>query len=469
MIREYLCSTGYMKTRFNIGGSFLDIFIVDSRLIIHETGNSVNCLETLDYDSDHNAVKMVVSRNTQAEPLDFLQSSVTRTLDFKRTDWKKFEKLIMQALNNDSFIPANRNLSNDEIIFHVERLNNIITNAIDKSVPSFKEKDRLKELLNPVIKTLQKEKSRILTVIKKHNRFQNVLNPTVLCFMKNRLKMVRKLLQDNFVISMNKKLEQKFNKINSSNPSTMFSEAKKILRNRKADNINILKIPPEDMCLLHRAEIDHRTLRIENGSDKYVLEDEGHILNFIGAYLESIYSSKSTDETNLVHREVIEVFNSFLEDKVRYEEGLNTITNFNDMNLANDPVASNLDYFTSREEILYIFSKLKGKLSYGIDKIPNIILKKVPMLLIFEYLTLFNNMINNAFFPKHWKIAKMVVIPKKDRDITHPKNLRAISLLPNISKIFEICSNNIISQQCLKLNLVCEKQFGFKHTHSTIH
>ncbi|XP_059222549.1 uncharacterized protein LOC131996736 [Stomoxys calcitrans] len=369
---------------FPRSGSFLDIFIVDSRLIIHETGNSVNCLETLDYDSDHNAVKMVVSRNTQAEPLDFLQSSVTRTLDFKRTDWKKFEKLIMQALNNDSFIPANRNLSNDEIIFHVERLNNIITNAIDKSVPSFKEKDRLKELLNTVIKTLQKEKSRILTVIKKHNRFQNVLNPTVLCFMKNRLKMVRKLLQDNFVISMNKKLEQKFNKINSSNPSTMFSEAKKILRNRKADNINILKIPPEDMCLLHRAEIDHRTLRIENGSDKYVLEDEGHILNFIGAYLESIYSSKSTDETNLVHREVIEVFNSFLEDKVRYEEGLNTITYFNDMNLANDPVASNLDYFTSREEILYIFSKLKGKLSYGIDKIPNIILKKVPMLLIFD-------------------------------------------------------------------------------------
>ena len=60
------------------------------------------------------------------------------------------------------------------------------------------------------------------------------------------------------------------------------------------------------------------------------------------------------------------------------------------------------------------------------------------------------------------------MLPKNDKDSSNPKNLRAISLLPNISKIFEICINNNITKFCKDRNLINEKQFGFKYKHSTI-
>lgn len=107
-------------------------------------------------------------------------------------------------------------------------------------------------------------------------------------------------------------------------------------------------------------------------------------------------------------------------------------------------------------------------MSSGLDGIPNIILKNLPEKTMQDYCTLFNNMINNSYFPNIWKKAKVVVIPKKDKDITNPRNLRPISLLPNISKIFEMCINNTISTTCKNNDLISDRQFGFKHKHSTI-
>ena len=60
-----------------------------------------------------------------------------------------------------------------------------------------------------------------------------------------------------------------------------------------------------------------------------------------------------------------------------------------------------------------------------------------------------------------------IPIPKKDRDNSNPKNWRAISLLPNISKIYEVCINRSILKFCGENKLVDERQFGFKYKHST--
>lgn len=73
---------------------------------------------------------------------------------------------------------------------------------------------------------------------------------------------------------------------------------------------------------------------------------------------------------------------------------------------------------------------LKKKLSAGSDSIPNIILKNLPEEIILEYVTIFNNMLKNSYFPRAWKTAKVIVLHK---DASNPKNLRAISLMPNIT------------------------------------
>jgi len=158
-----------------------------------------------------------------------------------------------------------------------------------------------------------------------------------------------------------------------------------------------------------------------------------------------------------------------LEIKAIYESNYKTIIEF-----SADKLANNLDetqageYLITKEDITFIFVKLNSKLSSGIDGIPNIVLKNLPVVFMLEYCTLFNNMLNNSYFPNQWKTAKVIILPKKDKDTSNPKNLRPISLLPNISKVFEICINNNIMKHCQNKKLVSEKQFGFKHNHSCI-
>ena len=60
-----------------------------------------------------------------------------------------------------------------------------------------------------------------------------------------------------------------------------------------------------------------------------------------------------------------------------------------------------------------------------------------------------------------------MLLPTKGKDPNNVQNIRPISLLPNISKVYEICIKKYIEQFCLKKNLISEKQFGFKHKHST--
>ena len=72
-------------------------------------------------------------------------------------------------------------------------------------------------------------------------------------------------------------------------------------------------------------------------------------------------------------------------------------------------------------------------------------------------------MLNNSYFPIKWKETTVVILPKKDKAISDPKTLRAITLLPNISKIFEIHIINNLNNFCKDRNLICEKQLGFKY------
>ena len=80
-----------------------------------------------------------------------------------------------------------------------------------------------------------------------------------------------------------------------------------------------------------------------------------------------------------------------------------------------------------------------------------------------------NNALNNTYFPRKWKKAKLIVITKKDKYGSSPANLRPISLLPNISKAYEMVINNSLAAFCAKNKVIPENQFGFRHKHSTIH
>jgi len=72
----------------------------------------------------------------------------------------------------------------------------------------------------------------------------------------------------------------------------------------------------------------------------------------------------------------------------------------------------------------------------------------------------------NSLFPENWKVAKVIAILKKDKDKTLPSIYRPISLLSNISKIFETIINDKIVTFCRTMNIIPESQFRFRHRHS---
>lgn len=90
--------------------------------------------------------------------------------------------------------------------------------------------------------------------------------------------------------------------------------------------------------------------------------------------------------------------------------------------------------------------------------------------MIIDYTVIFNNAINNMYFPTIWKIAKVIAILKKDKDKNAPASYRPICLLPCISKVYEFKINQQITKFCYSNNnLLTNYQFGFRHQHSTIH
>lgn len=82
-------------------------------------------------------------------------------------------------------------------------------------------------------------------------------------------------------------------------------------------------------------------------------------------------------------------------------------------------------------------------------------------------------MINYSYFPNKWKEAKVITLPKKDKDKALPVSYRPISLLSNIGKVYEMVINDIINIYCRekitysqKINLVSGRNTP-RYTQST--
>ena len=90
----------------------------------------------------------------------------------------------------------------------------------------------------------------------------------------------------------------------------------------------------------------------------------------------------------------------------------------------------------SENETLKIIKNLKNKNSYGVDGISNVLLKSISNEVV-KLLTLVNiQLLETGIFPNAFKTSTVIPIYKKG-DKANISNYRLISILPNISKIFE--------------------------------
>lgn len=119
-------------------------------------------------------------------------------------------------------------------------------------------------------------------------------------------------------------------------------------------------------------------------------------------------------------------------------------------------------------EILSVMSDIKNRKAPGDDGITNELCKLLFKLNPGWYVKVFNYCLNKGIFPKCWKIAKVILIPKEGRDYTSFDAYRPICLLPCLGKVFDklICRRLV---SWLEINKVLsDRQYGFRRGRSAI-
>lgn len=123
---------------------------------------------------------------------------------------------------------------------------------------------------------------------------------------------------------------------------------------------------------------------------------------------------------------------------------------------------------TSPLEIRTLIKKTKVKTAPGNDGISNRALRHLPPLALVWLCTIINAALRFRYFPKKWRCADVILIPKPGGNRTFPQDYRPISLLPTMSKIAEKVILSRLCESSNDLNVIQDEQFGFRPFHSTV-
>lgn len=121
-----------------------------------------------------------------------------------------------------------------------------------------------------------------------------------------------------------------------------------------------------------------------------------------------------------------------------------------------------------RKELLKVIRGLKLKKAPGFDLITAQVLKNLSKKALLFLQLLLNAAIKLRYVPSIWKVAEIIMIPKLGKPPNDIKSYRPISLLPLISKLFEIIIQTRIQVYVERFKVIPNHQFGFRKSHATI-
>lgn len=151
------------------------------------------------------------------------------------------------------------------------------------------------------------------------------------------------------------------------------------------------------------------------------------------------------------------------------DDDTENVVNHTYTEIKSEPIDINDVELTSPKEVLEAINKTKPRKAPGPDGIQNILLKNLPKKAIVQIMYVINTCLKMSYFPIAWKKANVLAFPKQKKDKSSPQNYRPISLLPTLSKIFEIIIFNRIKKFEYQNKNMREEQFGFREKRSTVH
>ena len=188
-----------LSSTFPSANSFLDLCLLDSRLVIRDLIN--NKIQTLNYNSDHCAFSFTVSVSNIAH-LNKTDPFNNHRFTFKKTKWKKFSNKL--ALNHTEDISSNRNLSIDEIDFYITKIQESIQKTIMETVPKYKPTDNILNYVNTKIKKLHKYKSFLISTLNRQYKKAYPISSFSIPFLKSIINKISTILKNEYQSSYTK-------------------------------------------------------------------------------------------------------------------------------------------------------------------------------------------------------------------------------------------------------------------------
>lgn len=122
----------------------------------------------------------------------------------------------------------------------------------------------------------------------------------------------------------------------------------------------------------------------------------------------------------------------------------------------------------TEEEVGRLFSKIKNKNTMDKYFLSMNDLKLFSNELVKPISIFINKCFNSGYFPDELKFSRVVPVYKRKGDINECNNYRPISILPNMSKIFELAIKNRMVNFLEKYSLLHIGQHGYRKQRSTI-
>lgn len=406
--------------------SFIDFFITSPSIDINFHLDFYDKLRTLDFESDHFAVELLIRLG------DVATRDPVEILNYSRINITTFNKVLESKLL-DQNLPTNRNAEICEIDQRILLLTDAFDMAIKESVPVIKARNRGQINLSPQILDFIKEKKRLRRT---HDR----------CVDPDRKQLIKVIIRN---------LDKIIRDLIALHEESYWNE---YFRNIQMNNMTYRKI--KGLCGLNRRN-ELPDLVSPNGDS---VSDNVEKVNVLADHFCSVHMQNLNLGTAS--------FNDFVGNEISNLNNNTPIIYFNEANTADGKSADKSEtysQFINSDDIRSAVLARNNKKSAGFDGVPNFVLKKTRYIFWNFLAILFNQSFNLGYFPAVWKCAKIVPVPKPNTDPKFSKNYRPISLLSNIGKIFESIILQKINDHILDNDILKKYQFGFRSQHSTVH
>lgn len=355
--------------------------------------------------------KVILDMSSDHRPIEFTIRAETaipaefKIKNYKKTDWKAFRHFVEDDCNEHSGSQSHVICPKIEIDEEIDLISSIIKSAVDKSVPNCSP-NKFRYPFSREIKNLIKTRSHIRKCMK------NLDLPH--CRRK-----INEISREIKLLTLKMKSESWQDKIRTLKVDdlSLYQFTKKI--KKKFSDISPLRNNQDELVF---SDSDKAEVVAKTFSDSHKISD-----------VPTIHSEKIKCSLDLLHNSSV--------DFPHYERIRDT-------------------------ELKTLTEMLKPRKAAGYDEISNVALKNLPEIMLSRIKSVMNKCLGIGYFPRSWKVGKVVAIPKPGKDLSQASSYRPITLESCLGKLLEKVILDRMTDFCETKKIIIDQQFGFRANHS---